>query len=200
MPQHFKCIPACRAECPVADVGLDYPTHYLSKYILHTAEVLKREKCWKCHSFTPTDAGNGESTGFVWNGRETKQHKRKREKSTLICQVLPLGDKEAGLEFLPINHVVISSATVLNLRDTFQINYLTSSDALEFQLMSDDKTTEKVNEDGWYLGELADGRREFIPSNCVKEVSDDNLENKNWGNPCYYLSVSHLFWRKMKRI
>ncbi|OPJ66600.1 hypothetical protein AV530_016626 [Patagioenas fasciata monilis] len=52
---------------------------------------------------------NGESTGFVWNGRETKQHKRKREKSTLICQVLPLGDKEAGLQFLPINHVVISS-------------------------------------------------------------------------------------------
>lgn len=44
-----------------------------------------------------------------------------------------------------------------------------------------------MNEDGWYLGELADGRREFIPSNCVKEVSDDNLENKNWGNPCYYL-------------
>lgn len=44
-----------------------------------------------------------------------------------------------------------------------------------------------MDEDGWYVGELSDGRREFIPSNCVKKVSGDNLENKNWNDPCYYL-------------
>lgn len=45
----------------------------------------------------------------------------------------------------------------------------------------------QVDEDGWYVGELADGRRGFIPSNCVKELSDDDLENKNWNDPRYYL-------------
>lgn len=43
----------------------------------------------------------------------------------------------------------------------------------------------QVDEDGWYVGEQANGRRGFIPSNCVKEVSDGDLENKNWNGHHY---------------
>ena len=32
-----------------------------------------------------------------------------------------------------------------------------------------------VDEDGWYVGELIDGTRGFVPSNLVEEVSDDYL-------------------------
>ncbi|KAK4824619.1 hypothetical protein QYF61_016925 [Mycteria americana] len=42
----------------------------------------------------------------------------------------------------------------------------------------------EVDEAGWYVGELADGTRGFIPSNFV-EVLDDNLENKNWNDSHY---------------
>lgn len=44
----------------------------------------------------------------------------------------------------------------------------------------------EVDEAGWYVGELADGTRGFIPSNFVEEVSDD-LENKNLNYPRYYI-------------
>ncbi|KAK4825535.1 hypothetical protein QYF61_000112 [Mycteria americana] len=45
----------------------------------------------------------------------------------------------------------------------------------------------KVDEDGWSVGELVDGTRGFIPSNFAEEVSDDDLENKNWNDPRYYM-------------
>lgn len=61
-----------------------------------------------------------QNTGFSLslsfkNSRETNPY-------SLICQVLALGDREAGLEFLPITHVVISSATVLDLWQASQVS------------------------------------------------------------------------------
>ncbi|PKU40741.1 peripheral-type benzodiazepine receptor-associated protein 1 [Limosa lapponica baueri] len=44
----------------------------------------------------------------------------------------------------------------------------------------------QVDENSHYVGELVDGRRGFNLSNCVKDVSGDDLENKNWNDPHYY--------------
>ncbi|CAM9291926.1 unnamed protein product [Bubo scandiacus] len=49
-----------------------------------------------------------------------------------------------------------------------------------------------VNEDGWYVGELVDGTRGLISFNFAEEVSDDDLENRNWNDPHYILGLSPI--------
>jgi len=44
-----------------------------------------------------------------------------------------------------------------------------------------------VDDDGWYVRELADGTRGSIPSAFAEEVSDGDLENKNQNDPHYYI-------------
>lgn len=51
-----------------------------------------------------------------------------------------------------------------------------------------------VDEDGWSVGKLSDGTRRFIPSTCTEKHSDDDLENENWDDPCYYIfGLSPIF-------
>lgn len=44
-----------------------------------------------------------------------------------------------------------------------------------------------MDEDGWSVGELADGTRGFISSNFAEDNSDDNLESENWNDPHHYI-------------
>lgn len=41
----------------------------------------------------------------------------------------------------------------------------------------------KVGEDGWSVGEPANGTRGFVPSDFAKDDSDDDLEKKSWNDP-----------------
>lgn len=58
---------------------------------------------------------------FEWQGNKATQEE-KGIKYSVIYQMLALGDRKTGLEFLPINCVVMSSTTVLDLWQTSQVS------------------------------------------------------------------------------